>query len=242
MEPTPRALQIMQKLRPALDSLSSALSAQDEFLPGESEHIFHIGVSDDVEFALLPDLVHSIRILAPLVKIVITSLDATSVSNQLLSGIITLAITPARDLPAIAKQRIIKRVPAYTLTADPFQDVMDFASFCTMPHIDVASVSHAGFRIDEYLESKSLSRDIVMTVTKYSVIPGLLSKNRDCITVVPKHAADFMSQFYGMTSQPLPFCAPLMELHMAWLPTHDTSPKDVWIRKVIRDHVESQPC
>ena len=54
MEPTARAVEIFALLSPALDSISTAVSRAAEFDPATSTAVFRIGLSDDVEFALLP--------------------------------------------------------------------------------------------------------------------------------------------------------------------------------------------
>ncbi|MFD2435935.1 LysR family transcriptional regulator [Modicisalibacter luteus] len=54
MEPTSRAEEIFRLLEPALDSISNALSHTSEFDPATSDAVFRVGLSDDVEFGLLP--------------------------------------------------------------------------------------------------------------------------------------------------------------------------------------------
>lgn len=56
MEPSARAVEIFALLSPALDSISTAVSRAAEFDPATSTAVFRIGLSDDVEFALLPPL------------------------------------------------------------------------------------------------------------------------------------------------------------------------------------------
>ena len=61
MEPTPRAQEIFALLSPALDSISTAVSRAADFDPATSKAVFRIGLSDDVEFALLPALLRRLR-------------------------------------------------------------------------------------------------------------------------------------------------------------------------------------
>ncbi|MGY8831970.1 MAG: LysR family transcriptional regulator, partial [Pseudomonadales bacterium] len=57
MEPTARAMEIAALLSPALDSISTAVSRAADFHPATSTAVFRIGLSDDVEFGLLPPLI-----------------------------------------------------------------------------------------------------------------------------------------------------------------------------------------
>ena len=56
MEPTARAQELFELLVPALDSISNAISATSDFEPANSDAVFRIGLSDEVEFSLLPAL------------------------------------------------------------------------------------------------------------------------------------------------------------------------------------------
>ncbi len=61
MEPTARAQEIASLLSPALDSISTAVSRASSFDPATSELVFRIGLTDEVEFALLPQMLRRIR-------------------------------------------------------------------------------------------------------------------------------------------------------------------------------------
>ncbi len=71
MEPSARAVEIFALLTPALDSISTAVSRAAEFNPATSNAVFRIGLSDDVEFGLLPPLIKRLRAEAPGVVLVI---------------------------------------------------------------------------------------------------------------------------------------------------------------------------
>ncbi len=47
LEPTPRALQILKELQPAMDTISGAVSQAKDFEPSTSRDVFRIGLSDD---------------------------------------------------------------------------------------------------------------------------------------------------------------------------------------------------
>ena len=71
MEPTARAQEIFAHLSPALDSISTAMSRASEFDPATSTAVFRIGLSDDVEFGLLPPLLRRLRAEAPGIVLVV---------------------------------------------------------------------------------------------------------------------------------------------------------------------------
>lgn len=62
MEPTSRAFEIQLTLTPALDNMAAALSNVSEFDPTTSTNVFRIGLSDDVEYSLLPGLLRQLGV------------------------------------------------------------------------------------------------------------------------------------------------------------------------------------
>ena len=71
MEPTARATVIIHHLSPALDAMSVALSLTRDFDPASSDMTFRIGLSDDVEYSLMPTLLRAVQEEAPNVVFVI---------------------------------------------------------------------------------------------------------------------------------------------------------------------------
>ena len=87
MEPTARAIEIFALLSPALDSISTAVSRASEFDPATSTSVFRIGLSDDVEFALLPMLLKRLRAEAPGIVLVVRRVNYILMPPLLASSI-----------------------------------------------------------------------------------------------------------------------------------------------------------
>lgn len=90
MEPSARAVEIFALLSPALDSISTAVSRAAEFDPATSTSVFRIGLSDDVEFALLPMLLKRLRAEAPGIVLVVRR-----VNYILMPGLLPPAKSPS---------------------------------------------------------------------------------------------------------------------------------------------------
>ena len=108
MEPTARAEEIIQHLSPALDSLSSALSLTHDFDPSISTMTFRIGLSDDVEFGLLPPLLRALRQEAPKVVFVVQTMLLPVLPTCLISQVLVSA-TGAQTSNLPQKARSISR-------------------------------------------------------------------------------------------------------------------------------------
>lgn len=86
LQPTPQALALAKQLQPALGQIQGALSAQESFNPASSDITFRIGMSDYVEFTLLPALLKQVQQVAPEVSFQIRSGDRTQQLNMLDRG------------------------------------------------------------------------------------------------------------------------------------------------------------
>jgi DNA-binding transcriptional LysR family regulator len=75
MIPTSRAQALAGPIRIALDNIASAVRPQTPFDPARSHHTFTLGMSDYVEFTLLPALVRVCAKIAPGVTLNIRAVD-----------------------------------------------------------------------------------------------------------------------------------------------------------------------
>jgi len=65
LQPTPVAIALAQQIRPALHQIQTALWPEPEFDPKTSDRVFTIGMTDYVEFVLLPRLLETLQSSAP---------------------------------------------------------------------------------------------------------------------------------------------------------------------------------
>lgn len=93
MEPSARAMEIFALLSPALDSISTAVSRAADFDPATSTAVFRIGLSDDAEFALLPQLLKRVRAEAPGIVLVVRRVNYLLMPALLASGEISVGVS-----------------------------------------------------------------------------------------------------------------------------------------------------
>lgn len=133
MEPSARAVEIFALLSPALDSISTAVSRAAEFDPATSTAVFRIGLSDDVEFALLPPLLKRLRAEAPGIVLVIRRVNYILMPGLLASGEISIGVSYTADLPANAKRKLLRRSLPKLLRADSVPGSLSLDDFCARP-------------------------------------------------------------------------------------------------------------
>jgi LysR family transcriptional activator of mexEF-oprN operon len=229
MEPTTRALELEIVLRPALDSISDAVSQTKQFDPATSKGVIRLGLSDDVELALLPKLMHQLSIEAPEMIVVVRRTHYLSVGQQLSSGEISLGVCYTDDLPANAKRRTLRRSQSVMVHADSEGIPLTLDDYCTRPHALVSfSGDLCGF-IDQELATLGRTRQVKRAIPQFqglvSLIPGT-----SLIATVPDYAAPALTATGQLRSEPLPFPAPVFDLSMVWNATQELDPVQRWLR------------
>ncbi|WP_397448765.1 LysR substrate-binding domain-containing protein [Pseudomonas sp. NA-150] len=231
MEPTARALEIIQYLSPALDAMSTALSLTRDFDPAHSTMTFRIGLSDDVEYGLLPALLRSVRVEAPNIVIVVKHVDHWNMSELLMSGDITVGVSRTGDLPANAKRKELRTVMPRVLRADKSGTPLTLDEYCSRPHVVVSHTADISSFSDEWLRAIGRKRHVVLSVPQYSTLPALMA-GTDFLANLPNYTASAMAAASGglLTYEPLPFVTPTLDLSMAWLSLTDNDPAERWMR------------
>ncbi|MHB8822570.1 MAG: LysR family transcriptional regulator, partial [Pseudomonadaceae bacterium] len=151
MEPTARAQEIARLLSPALDSISTAVSRASSFDPATSSQVFRIGLTDEVEFALLPPLLRRLRAEAPGVVLVVRRANYLLMPGLLASGEISVGVCYTEELPANAKRKVLRRPRPMLLRADSIPGPLSFDDYCARPHAMVSFAGDLTGYIDEEL-------------------------------------------------------------------------------------------
>lgn len=188
MEPTARAQEIFAHLSPALDSISTAMSRASEFDPATSTAVFRIGLSDDVEFGLLPPLLRRLRAEAPGIVLVVRRVNYLLMPNLLASGEISVGVSYTDELPANAKRKTVRRSKPKILRADSAPGQLTLDDYCARPHALVSFAGDLSGFVDEELEKFGRKRKVVLAVPQFNGL-GTLLAGTDIIATVPDYAA-----------------------------------------------------
>lgn len=240
MEPTSRAQEIFSNLTPALDSIAAALGKCQAFDPATSEATFHIGLSDDVEYALLPTLLRSLRVDAPNIRLVVRRADQWQLPQLLASGEISLGISHTLQLPANARSRLLRSIRPMVLRADSQAGALNLEEFCRRPHAVVSSMGNVIENADRALHSLGRQRKVVLAVPQFSALPMLL-EGSSMIAIVPEYVAQAMSGSGGLRAEAVPVALPQQELSMVWRGTAHSDPGEQWLRSRCSSLLGAQP-
>lgn len=236
MEPTRRAEEIIKHLSPALDAIATALSLAQQFNPKESRLTFKIGLSDDVEFGLLPPLLQALRTEAPHIVVIIQHVDYWRIPDLLASGDITIGITETRELPANAKRKLLRRISPRILRADDDPAPLTLDEFCARPHVQVSYTANVHGIVDECLARIGRERKVILSIPQFSSLPAALA-GTNLLASCPDYAAKALVGWGNLRDEPCPFDVPTLELSMVWLSMTDNDPAERWLRTQLEHHM-----
>ena len=202
MEPTARALDIAQLLSPALDSISTAVSRASTFDPATSTQVFRIGLTDEVEFALLPPLLRRLRAEAPDVVLVVRRANYLLMPGLLASGEISVGVCYTEELPANAKRKVLRRPKPMLLRADSIPGRLSMEDYCSRPHAMVSFAGDLNGYIDENWPCTAASARWCWRC-RSSTAASLLA-GTDIIATVPDYAAAALAANGGVRAEPCP--------------------------------------
>ncbi|MGH8352375.1 MAG: LysR family transcriptional regulator, partial [Pseudomonas sp.] len=214
MEPSARAQEIFALLAPALDSISTAISRAADFDPATSTAVFRIGLSDDVEFALLPALLRRVRAEAPGVVLVVRRANYLLMPSLLASGEISVGVSYTDELPANAKRKTLRRSKPKLLRADSVPGPLSLDDYCARPHALVSFAGDLGGFVDEELAKLDRKRRVVLAVPQFNGL-GTLLAGTDLVSMVPDYTAAALTAAGGLRAEDPPLPTQSFELSMA---------------------------
>lgn len=229
MEPTARAEAIFANLTPALDGIAAAVSRCQAFEPGASEMTFQVGLSDDVEYALLPRLLRHLQAEAPHITLIVLRVDQQQMFQRLFNGEISLGIGPTLDLPASARRKSLRMIRPMLLRADNRAGPVSLEEFCQRPHIVVSSVGNAADDADQALSLAGRRRNVVLTVPQFSALPRLLAHS-EMLAIVPDYVAEAMALDSAIRAEAVPLPLPSQNLSMVWRGATHNDAGQRWLR------------
>lgn len=206
--------------------------AQSEFDPATSTAVFRIGLSDDVEFGLLPPLLRRLRAEAPGIVLVVRRANYLLMPNLLASGEISVGVSYTDELPANAKRKTVRRSKPKILRADSAPGQLTLDDYCARPHALVSFAGDLSGFVDEELEKFGRKRKVVLAVPQFNGL-GTLLAGTDIIATVPDYAAQALIAAGGLRAEDPPFETRAFELSMAWRGAQDNDPAERWLRSRI---------
>ncbi len=237
LQPTPKALALAAQLQPALGQIQGALSAQETFDPASSDITFRIGMSDYVEFTLLPVLLKQVQQVAPSVSFQIRSGDRTQQLNILDRGELDLlcGLFPEKAHAHRQKRLFAEAFVCVCRQGHPqIQGSLSLEEYIAADHLLVSVKEDRKGRIDYILARQNQRRHVAVSVPHFLVAPALIAQT-DLITTMATRVAAAFADTYGLQVLPLPLSVKGFEVSMRWHKSSEETPAQRWLRAVVSE-------
>lgn len=229
---TQRALEMMQPLQEALESVRRVVEVGAPFNPETLQATVVIAASDYVQYALLARYSVVLRTEAPMIRIAWRSMpDLLALATQMERGEVDLALARPETAPEGMRQRQLYE-EEYVVIARQGHPVvrgaLDLDVFCALDHV-VVSTRGGGFSgpTDAALEAIGRRRMVALSTSGFLIVPEVVSRS-DMIAVVPRRIADGWSDRAQVLESPLHI--PGFAIACIWHERTTNHPAQSWLR------------
>lgn len=243
MVPTPRALQLKEPVRAALQGMEEALATVAGFDPATSSQTFVLQGSDYFSTLLMPRLAQQVVSEAPSVTLQMLDHPSSEVFRLLSDGFTDAAVDRELDPPdwiirktlfhsyilcAAAKNNpVLKRHRIKPGTRIPAE------VFCEIPQVMLSMDGGKTGTVDSTLKDHGLARRVAMTVPHFQAV-ALAAAASPLLGNLPVHFARYAAVSLALDLYLPPYDPPKLGVCLYWHRRHDRDPANIWLR----DHIE----
>ncbi|BAY63882.1 transcriptional regulator [Calothrix brevissima NIES-22] len=237
LQPTPLAIALAEQIQPALQQIQTALSPEQNFDPTTSDRLFTIGMTDYVEFTVLPRLLEKLEQVAPNIKIQIRSGDRQHLLSLLDAGEVDLicGLFPEQIAWHEAQFLFQERYVCVCRQDHPLiGDSLSLENYIANAHLLVSIQEDMIGRVDKLLAEKNLSRHIAISIPHFLVAPSILARTNLIATLAQRVAQAFAdSQNLKVLPCPLPIKG--FSVFMRWHRSTRDRAAHTWLRGIITE-------
>jgi len=235
MEPTPRALELADRVGAALRQIERTFERDAAFDPAHAALLFRLRMSDVLGFLLLPHIIAALERTAPGVALDISHLSPAETQDALESDRIDLAVSMGLQHGATIKELPIleDRMVCLVRTGHPLRSAVGIDAFLAHRHLRI-SISPTDSRfVDNILASLGRRRDVAVNIPHWLLVPPLV-RTSDLVAVMPERLAQVMiRETNGLATVDLPFASDRFHWALYWHRRHDQRPAHKWLRDLI---------
>lgn len=244
MVPTPRCLDISDRVTINLREILEAVQPQDAFDPARATTVVRIAMSELLT-GLLPNVILP-KVLQVAPNIEFRILPARGLSrnvtgenslSDLDDGKADLAFTWNYEIPGRFSLRPLGHMTYVCVggaSNSDFGQKLGLDYYCQTPHVSTSTVDAELTRFDRELAEVGVERNIRARVPHYSSALALVAET-EMIASIPRILSDVAKRRYGLKVAEMPFASPQRTINMVWHKTRDKEPLHVWLRGVVAE-------
>ena len=236
MEPTEKALQLVQQIDGIIEQIEDLNSFQ-AFCPSRLGGEVVVETTDEVSRRIVPGMLQRIAQRAPNLTLRIQPLERQYSLADLESGSVDVVISVNWHAPEkllqkrLASDQFVVLMHARHPLARQTLKARDYAE---ARHLLVAPLSMRRGYVDELLEQQGLRRRVYLVVPSFGEItPRLLEEG--FIVTLPNQVAIGISKQADLVIRSLPFDIPMFNYYMLWHRRFTNNQRHMWIRDSIED-------
>ena len=235
MLPTSRGRTLLPLLRSTLADMRRLLSQTGSFDPHAAQITWQIAAADYAEHAILLPFFARLRGVAPQIRIAVRGAGHVSMSRQLDSGAIDLALMAMDAVPDHLHHCVLYREDYVFIGRKGHPALKRRLTIERLSQLEyiIMSPEGGGFRgvTDIALEGLGHRRRVTFSTQHFLFIPELVAQT-DVVAMVPSRLVRNRSDRLVIVPPPLPI--PSFEMAMVWHERSQLEPAHEWLRGQVR--------
>lgn len=240
IEPTPRAVELARRIEPALGLIHGAVTDRDRFDAATTRRTFTLGMSDDLEAALMPRLLNATAAL-PGIRLAVRQASRNTVADMIDRGEVDLGVAAAPVHRADHRGRDLF-ASGYTCLFNPrllpLRTPLILDDFLAHPHLLISYDGRRGI-VDDLLEARGLDRRVLASTTHFAGA-ALQLATLPVLATFPTHAATVYADLLDLTATVPPIPMPQYTVSSIWHETLTDDPAHIWLRRLVEEATPSR--
>jgi DNA-binding transcriptional LysR family regulator len=237
MAPTPRALDMAERVAPMLAGVRDLLERRGPFDAASDKRSFTLMGSDYVQFFVLPRLCARVAAEAPSVQLEHRPANPGKVEAWLESGQVDLGIGYLASPAPSLRSRLLfgdKQVCLVRRKHPALARGIDAAMYAQLPHVAISpgGAGYYGARIDALLKSMGIRRRVALTLPSFLAMPYVVAQT-DYIATVPRRFATYFAGLLPLEIVPPPLPLPSFEISLFWHERVHADLPNTWLRQQV---------
>lgn len=240
--PTPRARDLLDPAASAVEAARRVFRPAEPFVPSTATGDFVLGLTPELQQALLPPIFARIHAVAPGVDLRVRELTMHS-AEEGRRDVVHLAIAPdlrVLDLPKLPDTNDLVHQPLYERRfvvlggRTEWPQPPDLDAYLDAEHVLMSNDGAGWGFVDDLLAAQGLTRRVACTVTSFAAVAEMVVRTR-LLSVVPAEIGPILGD--AVLAHPPPLPVPTMAMQLVWHPRHTTQPRHRALRTLVTDAV-----
>ncbi len=243
MQPTPRALELLQPLLTVMGTIRSEMLTREGFDAATSQRLISLCMTDMGELIFLPRLIERLRVAAPGCTLRTLQIPPRQIFSALESGEADLAMGSLHFMPeGLFQQQLFTRsfVTIVNRNNKKIGAQMTAAQFFDMEHIVVSLSGRREDGYDNVIDQLAGTRRIYLTTPHFLTVPMIIEQNPQLIATVPSELATKFARYKSVRLVETPIQLPPIAIRQHWHPRYQHDAANIWLRKLVKEVFDKQ--